>query len=103
MSESKSDTTRERLDIMTQTNDGFVVAEKDLEIRGPGEFLGYKQSGLPDLILADLVQDAKILEDARNSAIKIIREDPELEKNPGLREVIDRRIRSTEAEIMRSG
>ncbi|MEZ4543113.1 MAG: helicase-related protein [Cyanobacteriota/Melainabacteria group bacterium] len=66
VSDSKSQSTRERLEILTLTTDGFVVAEKDLEIRGPGEFMGFKQSGLPDLVLADLVQDAKILEDARN-------------------------------------
>ena len=47
---------------MTQTNDGFVIAEKDLQIRGPGEFLGTRQSGLPDMIIADLVADSKILE-----------------------------------------
>ncbi|HEY9715047.1 MAG TPA: ATP-dependent DNA helicase RecG, partial [Chroococcales cyanobacterium] len=58
VADAKSDATRQRLEILTQTNDGFVVAEKDLELRGPGEFLGYRQSGLPDLMLADLVADA---------------------------------------------
>lgn len=66
---SKSQETRERLNIMTQTNDGFVIAEKDLQLRGPGEFLGTRQSGLPDLIISDIVRDAKILELARNEAI----------------------------------
>ncbi len=66
---SKSQETRERLNIMTQTNDGFVIAEKDLQLRGPGEFLGTRQSGLPDLIISDIVRDAKILETARNEAI----------------------------------
>lgn len=103
VADMKSETTRQRLDIMQQTNDGFVIAEKDLEIRGPGEFLGYKQSGLPDLLLADLVQDAKILEDARNTAIAIIKEDPELVTEPQLRKVLDRRLGTAEAEIMRSG
>lgn len=103
VADMKSETTRQRLDIMQQTNDGFVIAEKDLEIRGPGEFLGYKQSGLPDLLLADLVQDAKILEDARNTAIAIIKEDPELVGEPQLRKVLDRRLGTAEAEIMRSG
>ncbi|MBZ0189719.1 MAG: ATP-dependent DNA helicase RecG, partial [Candidatus Obscuribacterales bacterium] len=102
-SESKSQTTRERLSILTQTNDGFVVAEKDLEIRGPGEFLGYRQSGLPDLVLADLVNDTSILEDARNTAIAVIKHDPELEKNPRLRELLDKRLRLAESEVMRSG
>lgn len=70
---TKSQETRERLDIMTQTNDGFVIAEKDLQIRGPGEFLGVRQSGLPDLIISDLVKDAKILEMARNEAIEFVK------------------------------
>lgn len=103
VTDSKSQSTRERLSILTQTNDGFVVAEKDLEIRGPGEFLGYKQSGLPDLVLADLVNDAKILEEARNTAIAIVKEDPELEKYPRLKGILKERIRMQEAEVMRSG
>jgi len=69
---TKSQETRARLEIMTQTNDGFVIAEKDLQIRGPGEFLGVRQSGLPDLIISDLVKDAKILELARNSSIDFV-------------------------------
>lgn len=103
ISEMKSQTTRERLEIMTLTNDGFVVAEKDLELRGPGEFLGYRQSGLPDLVLADLVKDASILEEARNVAIAVVRNDPELAQNPELRKLLERKASSHEAEIMRSG
>ncbi|HMO23742.1 MAG TPA: helicase-related protein, partial [Candidatus Melainabacteria bacterium] len=103
VSDSKSQSTRERLEILTLTTDGFVVAEKDLEIRGPGEFMGFKQSGLPDLVLADLVQDAKILEDARNTAIAIVKEDPELENYPGLKKLITQKVSTTEAEVMRSG
>ena len=70
---SKSQETRERLSIMTETNDGFVIAEKDLQLRGPGEFLGTRQSGLPDLIISDIVRDAKILEMARNEAIDFVK------------------------------
>ena len=73
VSGSRSIDTRERLNIMTQTNDGFVIAEKDLQLRGPGEFLGTRQSGLPDLILSDIVKDAKILELARNEAISFVK------------------------------
>ena len=58
---------------MTQTNDGFVIAEKDLELRGPGEFLGVRQSGLPDMIIADIVKDTKILEIARGEAIDFVK------------------------------
>ena len=72
VSSSRSQETRERLGIMTQTNDGFVIAEKDLQLRGPGEFLGTRQSGLPDLIISDIVRDAEILEKARYEAINFI-------------------------------
>lgn len=70
---SRSQETRERLGIMTETNDGFVIAEKDLQLRGPGEFLGTRQSGLPDLIISDIVRDAKILEIARYEAIDFVK------------------------------
>lgn len=70
---SRSQETRERLGIMTETNDGFVIAEKDLQLRGPGEFLGTRQSGLADLIISDIVRDAKILEIARNEAIDFVK------------------------------
>ncbi len=103
VSEQKTEATRERLEILTLTNDGFVVAEKDLEIRGPGEFLGYRQSGLPDLLLADLVKDATILEDARNSAIAVIKEDPELTNYPGLKKLLEQKRATAEAETMRTG
>lgn len=86
---TKSQETRARLEIMTQTNDGFVIAEKDLQIRGPGEFLGTRQSGLPDMIIADLVQDSKILELARSEAINFVKnynidEFPLLKESKGL-------------------
>jgi ATP-dependent DNA helicase RecG len=80
----RGETTRQRLEIMTQTSDGFVIAQKDLELRGPGEFLGTRQSGLSDLFLADIVRDAKILEDARHAAIDLIRQDPDLSQAPAL-------------------
>ena len=70
---SRKPETAERLGIMTQTNDGFVIAEKDLQLRGPGEFLGTRQSGLPDLIISDVVRDAKVLELARNEAIDFVK------------------------------
>lgn len=82
---TKSQETKERLNIMTQTNDGFVIAEKDLQLRGPGEFLGTRQSGLPDLIISDIVRDAKILEMARNEAIDFVKSN-EIENYPLLKE-----------------
>lgn len=83
---AKSQETKERLNIMTQTNDGFVIAEKDLQIRGPGEFLGTRQSGLPDLIISDIVKDAKILELARMEAIDFLKSN-KLENYPLLQKV----------------
>lgn len=82
---TKSQETKERLNIMTQTNDGFVIAEKDLQLRGPGEFLGTRQSGLPDLIISDIVRDAKILEIARNEAIDFVKTN-QIDKYPILKE-----------------
>lgn len=83
---SRSQETRERLGIMTETNDGFVIAEKDLQLRGPGEFLGTRQSGLPDLIISDIVRDAKILEIARNEAIDFVK-NYNIEQYPALKNV----------------
>jgi ATP-dependent DNA helicase RecG len=68
----KSETGRERMEIMTETTDGFVISERDLQMRGPGDFLGVKQSGLPEFRLADLTRDERILEVARNDAKEII-------------------------------
>jgi ATP-dependent DNA helicase RecG len=70
-----SDDGRRRLDAMIETTDGFIIAERDLEIRGPGEFFGTKQSGLPDLKVANLVRDVKLLERAREEAFALIDRD----------------------------
>ena len=63
-----SDDARERLKAMAATSDGFVIAEKDLQIRGPGDFFGTRQSGLPQLRAGDLTRDADLLELAFNEA-----------------------------------
>lgn len=73
VSTSASKQVKNRLKIMTQTNNGFVVAQKDLELRGPGEFLGTRQSGIPDFGLADLVNDVEILEKARECALDFVK------------------------------
>lgn len=70
---------RERIKIMTSTNNGFEIAEKDLEIRGPGEIEGTKQSGTLNFRLADIVKDRPILDAAKKTAEEIIENDPELE------------------------
>jgi ATP-dependent DNA helicase RecG len=69
-----------RLRKMAETNDGFQIAEADLELRGPGDFLGTKQSGLPEFRVADIVEDQWILEQAKTAAWDIIKEDLNLEK-----------------------
>lgn len=74
-----------RLDIMARSNDGFTIAEKDLEIRGPGEFFGTRQSGLPDLKAANLLRDYKLLEIARRQAFSLIEKDPSLAAYPKLK------------------
>ena len=72
ISSTKNEDTMHRLNVLVQTNDGFIIAEKDLEIRGPGEFLGVRQSGLVELHLADLTKDLHILETARDEAKKYL-------------------------------
>jgi ATP-dependent DNA helicase RecG len=67
-----------RVQALTETNDGFRIAETDLQLRGPGEFFGTRQSGLPEFRVADLVRDAGLLEDARRDALAIVAADPEL-------------------------
>lgn len=73
-----SEEARTRVKVMEETTDGFVISERDLEIRGPGEFLGTRQSGLPGFKLANIVRDARILQDARDSAFEIFRRDSSL-------------------------
>jgi len=79
LAENPSDVARERLDIIEKNQDGFALAEEDLRLRGPGEFFGTRQSGLPDLRMAKL-SDAALLELARSEAIKLFEIDPGLEK-----------------------
>jgi ATP-dependent DNA helicase RecG len=75
-----SEEARERTLIMEQTTDGFKIAEEDLKLRGPGEFLGTRQSGLPGFRMANLVRDTEILAEARDEAFDILKRDPKLTK-----------------------
>lgn len=80
ISDAKSEDAKARTEIMVQTSDGFRIAEEDLRLRGPGELAGTKQSGNLDFKIADLVQDGKMLEVARQAAIKVVEADPQLAK-----------------------
>jgi len=74
-----SDDSMKRLQVMEQSNDGFVIAEADLEIRGPGDFFGTRQAGIPELKVADLLRDASVLEEARREAFALVEADPHLQ------------------------
>lgn len=80
----RSEDAEKRLTIMEGTSDGFKIAEADLMIRGPGDFLGTKQSGLPQFRFANLIRDIKILSEAREDAFDMVSKDPELKKHPEL-------------------
>lgn len=93
-----SNEANKRIATMVETNDGFKVAEVDLEIRGPGEMDGTKQSGVDELKIADIVQDEAILTKARHAAQYILEDDPELNKpqNSVLRQIIAEKNKKTE-------
>jgi ATP-dependent DNA helicase RecG len=85
------DETRDRLTTFVRTNDGFRIAEEDLRLRGPGEFFGTRQSGLPDLRAANIIRDADLLEAARSEALAFTERDPDLRSSHELRTLIMRR------------
>lgn len=89
-----SDVVRQRMKTMQDTNDGFVIAEKDLELRGSGEFFGTKQHGLPEFKIANLFEDMPMLKLVQSLAIKIEQEDPKLElsKNEKLKKLVDKKF-----------
>ncbi len=93
--QGNSDVIRQRMKIMQDTNDGFVISEKDLELRGSGEFFGTKQHGLPEFKIANIYQDMEMLKSIQSIAIKILNEDPELklEKNIRFKKIIDSKLK----------
>ena len=88
---SNSDVVRQRMKVMTSTNDGFVISEKDLELRGSGEFFGTRQHGIPEFKIANLFEDIGMLKSVQSVAMQIIEEDPklEMEKNKVLKRMVD--------------
>ncbi len=85
--DKKTSVAKERLGIMAETNDGFLIAEKDLELRGPGELLGTRQSGLPEFRVGNIVRDQQMLEVARKEADFYL---SKTEKNPETAAMIKR-------------
>lgn len=84
ISDNRNEDTLRRLKIMTQTGDGFKIAEEDLRLRGPGDFFGERQHGLPGLKIADLGCDTPLLQEAQSAAEGLLREDPELSGCPAV-------------------
>ena len=79
---------------MVKTNDGFVISEKDLELRGSGEFFGTRQHGLPELKIANLFSDMELLKRVQSVAVAIMEDDPELKKteNSVLKNMVDKKF-----------
>lgn len=94
MSPSKSKETKERLEILNHSNDGFFIAGEDLRLRGPGDLFGIRQSGILDFQIADVFQDARLLQEAGTAADKILAEDPDLAlpEHAGLKRCIENKL-----------
>ena len=80
LSDNKSPKTKERLGVMCKTTDGFEISRADLALRGPGDFFGRRQHGLPELRIADMMEDTDILEETGQAARDLLTEDPQLSK-----------------------
>lgn len=91
-SNNRSTHARERLKIMEKSNNGFEIAQKDLELRGPGDFFGIRQSGLPEFKLADLLKDVTILKQTTEAVKELLKEDETLEKHEKIKEALERKF-----------
>jgi ATP-dependent DNA helicase RecG len=85
LGEAPTPEARKRFKVMCSTSDGFVIAEEDLKLRGPGAFCGVRQHGITDFKVADLVNDVDLLDIAREEAQVLVENDPSLDKYPKLR------------------
>jgi len=90
LSDAKGDETNERLKIMCSTSDGFKIADEDLRLRGPGDFFGSRQHGLPQLQIASMAEDMNVLKEAQNCARELLQNDPNLSlpEHRGLRAAV---------------
>lgn len=93
--QGKNQEARQRLGIMAKTTDGFEIARQDLELRGPGDFLGTRQHGMPTLKIADLLTDVAVLKEVQEAARKLLQQDPQLQKEE------HRRLREKIRELFR--
>lgn len=96
VSDNKSDSCKERLSVMKNTNDGFKIADYDLQTRGPGDFFGKRQHGLPNLVIADMLKDTETLALCQKCAEQMIADDPNLDKYPQLCRNITKMFRNTD-------
>jgi ATP-dependent DNA helicase RecG len=94
--QGNSEIIRERMKVISSTNDGFVISEKDLELRGSGEFFGTRQHGIPEFKIANLFEDIDLLKQAQGIAMEIIDKDPllENEKNSSLRKLVEEKFKN---------
>ena len=90
--EGQSENVRKRMKVMCDTNDGFIISEKDLELRGSGDFFGTMQHGIPEFKIANLFEDVDILKKAQKAAQNIIIEDPNLENHKKLAKLVDEKF-----------
>jgi len=86
----KSETTKQRLQAIRNSNDGFLIAEEDLKLRGPGDLLGFRQSGQPLFLLGDIVADQDLLQFAAQEARTLLQADPQLDNHPTLKDELNR-------------
>ena len=93
INDSSQTSSKQRLTTLVNSTNGFEISEMDLQLRGPGQVLGTKQSGLPDFVLASLLDDADILEESRRQAQHILSIDPNLERLPYLKQLLKDQFR----------
>ena len=96
ISDNQNEETRQRLKILTKTNDGFRLAEEDLRLRGPGDFFGVRQHGLPGLRVADIGCDTRLLAEAQTAAEELLAKDPDLSHHPATAERVRKLFQQSE-------